>query len=175
MSLKEELNKEMADLTKIKKPYESAAFILFAILLLQQLIYLFRNLLVLIIGNVTFLSANGWCTSNLMGFVARILGIDSTNWFYIILSILAYFVYYFLIYYFVWNYARKHNLAKWTWTLFIVFGPTVLLIPPYIFFVVYAYRVYLVRFAKRVAKEFKDYDPDKPLPEEIVKEEPAAQ
>jgi hypothetical protein len=73
-----------------------------------------------------------------------------------------------LIFYFVWNYARKRNLAKWTWTLFVVFGPTILLIPPYIFFVAYAYRTYLVRFFKKVVSEFKEYNPDEPLKEDEV-------
>lgn len=168
MNFKEELQKEAAELKKVKRPYESAAFILFAILLGQQLIYLLKNLIDLIFGNTTWLSTNGWCTSNLMGFVSRIVGINSSNWFYIILAILAFVLYYFLIFYFVWNYARKRNLAKWTWTLFVVFGPTILLIPPYIFFVAYAYRVYLVRFAKKVVSEFKEYNPDETLEEDKV-------
>lgn len=169
MSFKEVFDKEVKDLKKVKRPYETAAFLLFAILLGQQLIFLFKALIELIfnINNVSFLSTTGWCTSNLMGFVSRIVFIDSSNWFYIIMGVLAYFLYYFLIYIFVWNYAKKHNLAKWTWTVFIVFGPTLILIPPYIFFVVYAYRSYFVRFAKKLSSEFKDYNPEQPLPEDL--------
>jgi len=167
MSFKEVLDKEVKDLKKVKRPYETAAFLLFAILLVQQLIYLFKALIDVIFNNVNFLTTNGWCTSNLMGFVARIVNLNSTNWFFIIMGILAYFLYYFLIYIFVWNYAKKHNLAKWTWTVFIVFGPTILFIPPYIFFVLYAYRSYFVRFVKKLTTEFKEYDAEQPLPEDL--------
>jgi len=173
MGFKEVLDKEVNDLKKVKRSYETAAFVLFAILILQQLIYLVRNLISLIAGNTTFLSTTGWCTSNLMGFVSRILGINSTNWIYIVLAILAYFLYYFLVYIFVWNYSKKHNLAKWTWTLFVVFGPTIIFAPPYILFAIYAYRQYFFRFIKKVVQEYKDYDPSKLMPEEIETVEPA--
>lgn len=172
MGIKEVLNEEVKDLKKVKRPYETAAFVLFAILLLQQLIYLGYHMIRLVAGTVNFLSTTGWCTSNLMTFVSRIVGLNSTNWFYIILGILAYVLYYFLIYIFVWNYAKKNNLAKWTWTLFIVFGPTILFVPPYIWFVIYAFRPYLARFIKRVVKEFKEYDPEKPMPEDLPDPEP---
>ncbi|XFA98972.1 hypothetical protein ACAG96_08875 [Candidatus Izemoplasma sp. B36] len=172
MGIKEVLNEEVKDLKKVKRPYETVAFVLFAILILQQLIYLGFNLIRFIGGKTTFLSTNGWCTSNLMNFVARIINLGSTNWFYIILGILAFVLYYFLIYVFVWNYAKKNNLAKWTWTLFIVFGPTIILIPPYIWFAVYAFRPYIARFIKRFIKEFKAYDPEKPMPEDIPEPEP---
>lgn len=167
MSFKDELNNEMNELKKVKKPYESAAFLIFAILIFQQLVFLVKALVDFIGKTTTFFSTNVWCNSNLMGFVSRIIGIKSSSWLFVILGIAAYVFYYFLIYIFVWNYCKKHNLAKWTWTLFVVFGPTMLLIPSYIFFVAYAYRSYLVRFAKRVAMEFKEYDINKPMPEEI--------
>lgn len=167
MGIKEVLNEEIKDIKKVKRPYETAAFVLFAILLLQQVVYLGYYLIRLIAGKTTFLSTNGWCTSNLMNYVSRIVNLDSTNWFFIVLGIAAFALYYFLIYLFVWNYAKKNNLAKWTWTLFVVFGPTVFFIPPYIWFVIYAFRPYLARFVKRVVKEFKEFDPEKPMSEDL--------
>ena len=173
------MNEELKDLKKVKRPFETVAFALFAILVLQLLIYFGYNFIRFIAGKSTFLSTNGWCTSNLMGFVSRIINLNSSNWFYIILGIAAFVFYYFLIYLFVWNYSKKNNLAKWTWTLFIVFGPTIFLIPPYIWFVVYAFRPYLARFVKRFVSEFKAYNPDEPMPEEIdepeVKPEPVVE
>lgn len=172
MGIKEVLNEEVKDLKKVKRSYESVAFLLFAILLGQQLIYLIFNLIRLIGGKTTFMSTNGWVTSNLMGFISRIINLGSSNWIYILLGIAGFVFYYFLIYVFVWNYSKKNNLAKWTWTLFIVFGPTVFLIQPYIFFVVYAFRPYLARFAKRMVREFKAYNPDDPMPEDLPEPEP---
>ncbi len=173
MGFKEELNKEMDELKKVRRPYETAAFILFAILVLQQLIYLLKYLIDFISKNSGFLSTNGWTNANLMGFIVRIVGLGSSKWIYVILGVLAFVIYYALMYFFVWNYCKKRNLAKWTWTLLVVFGPTIFLIPSYIWFVVYVFRPYLARFAKKMYQEFKDYDPKKPLPEEAeVEKEP---
>jgi len=58
----------------------------------------------------------------------------------------------------VYKYAEKHNLAKWVWTLFVTFGPTLVFIPPYIFFIIYANRVYFARFFKRVKQEFGEFN-----------------
>jgi hypothetical protein len=158
MSLKSEINSEITELKQVKKPYESVAFLLFMLLLIQQLVYMIFNVVKFITNN-TFVSGNGWLTSNLMGFVARILNLGSANWIYIIFTILAYLLYYLLIYVFVWNYCKKNNLAKWTWTLFVVFGPAVFLAPPYIWFVLYVFRPYFAKFAKKFISEFKSFEP----------------
>ena len=169
MSLKEEFNKEAAELKQVKRPYETVAFILFGLLVLQQLIYMFKNV-INFIGSAGFVASNGWLTSNLMGFVIRILNLGSTKWIYVILAILAFVLYYFLIYILVWNYCKKNNLAKWTWTLFVVFCPTIFLAPAYIWFAIYAFRPYLAKFAKMFVEEFKSYKPGQEEPKEKVKE-----
>ncbi|MCK5731707.1 MAG: hypothetical protein KAH13_01690 [Tenericutes bacterium] len=168
MSLKEEMNKEITELKQVKRPYESVAFLLFGLLVLQQVIYMFKNVITFI-DKSTFVTTNGWLTSNLMGFIIRILNLGSTKWIYIILAILAFLLYYFLIYIFVWNYCKKNNLAKWTWTLFVVFCPTIFLAPAYIWFAIYVFRPHLAKFAKKFVEEFKSYKPGQEEPIEKAK------
>ncbi len=180
MGLKEEFNREQKELLESKRPYETAAFILFSLLFLQQLFYLGRNFIRFAFDStVTFMSTtNITVGGNLMTFVTRILNIDSTKWIYVLLAIGMWLLYYVLIYYFVWNYCKKRGLAKWTWTTFVVFGPAIFLAPPYIWFVIYVFRPYIMRFIKKAVVEFREFDPNKEFPEEgedyqsKVKEEP---
>lgn len=164
MTIKDVLESERKELQSVKRPYETVAFLITAVLFFQQFFYLVLNF-IKFISNGFFSSAN-FTNANLQGFIVRIVNIDSSSWIIVILAILAWLFYYVAIFLLVWNYARKHNLAKWTWTLFVAFGPTVFLIPAYIWFVIYAYRSYLVRFAKRVVTEFKEFDPQQKFPEE---------
>lgn len=168
MSFKEKFEQERRELQSIKRPYESVAFLLFGLLVLQQLFWLFKNLIDFLDPNQTWFSTGGIITAgNNMGFITRIYSVDNSKWIWVILGTLAYFGYYFLIYLLVWNYCKKNDLAKWTWTLFVVFGPGIILIPSYVFFVAYAFRPYLVRFFKKMYVEFTEFDPNQQFPEEI--------
>ena len=40
------------------------------------------------------------------------------------------------------------------------FGPNIFFAPAYMWLVIYTYRYYLVRFAKRIVLEFKLFDPN---------------
>lgn len=168
MGLKEAIENERKELQSVKRPYETVAFIIFAVLVFQQLFFLVKNFIDFL--NNGFFSTTFMVNANLQNFVTRIVTIDSSKWLFVILGIAAWVLYYFALYLLVWNYSRKHNLAKWTWTLFVAFGPTIFLAPAYIWFVIYAYRFYLVRFAKRVVSEFKSFDPNHKFAEE--EEEP---
>lgn len=159
MSVKVGVKKEIDDLVKFEKPYESVAFIVFSLLLLQQFIYLIKNVIDFT-GSAFLVSSNGWLTSNLMGFIIRILNLGPNKWVYIVLAILAYLLYYFFMYALIWKYCKKNNLAKWTWTLFVVFCPTIFLAPAYIWFVMYAFHPYLVKFVKKLVVEFNSYQPN---------------
>ena len=161
MSLKASFSKEMADLKTNKRPYETAAFIIFMVLLIQQV----GLLLVRFIGFIQ----NGWFgTGNLTtpGFFARIITIDNNSWAYVILGLLAFVIYYVLIYKFVYRYCAHHGYAKWTWTLIVAFGPNILLTSPYYIYALYVFRPYVFRFVKRIVEEFKAYDPKQPFKEE---------
>ncbi len=164
MGIKEVVNQERKDLKSVKRPYETVAFTIFAVLFFQQVFFIFKNFLDYL-NNNWFNTAN-IANANLQGFVARIITMNNTKLIFIAVGILAWMFYYFAVYILVWNYARKHSLAKWTWTLFVVFGPTIFLAPSYIWFVIYAYRKYLVRFAKRVVLEFKEFNTEHKFPEE---------
>jgi len=167
MGLKETFIEEKRDLQAVKRPYETVAFILFSLLLLQQLFYWVKNLIDFIKAGAGWFSiANITTQGNLQNFVLRIININGASWLWIILGFIAFIGYYFLIYVFVWNYCKKNNLAKWTWTLFVVFGPTIFLAPPFVWFAIYVFRPYIARFAKRVAVEFKEFSPNEEFAEE---------
>ena len=159
MGFKEGLEREKHALASKKRPYESAAFLIFAILMLQQLFFLLRNIYRFIKNGGTFSTANITVVNNLQGFFSRIVFIDSSKWIYVIGAILALVLYYFLIYLLVWNYCKKRGHAKWTWTLLIVFGPNIFFMPPYIFYAVYVFRSYFYRFFKTLVEEYKAFDP----------------
>ena len=168
MGFKETFQQEKRDLKAVKRPYETVAFLLFALLLLQQLFYWVKNLIDFMkVGNSWFSTANILTQGNLQTFILRIINIDSSKWVWVIFGLLAFIGYYVLIYFFVWNYCKKNNLAKWTWSLFVVFGPTIFLAPPFIWFAIYVFRPYIARFAKRVVVEFKEFDPNEEFPEEV--------
>ena len=89
MSLKEVIASERQDLQAVKRPYETAAFIIFALLFIQQVAYLVYHLVrfAFTINFTSFMSMNNVCTGNLQLFVARIVALDSDNWLVIILGI----------------------------------------------------------------------------------------
>ena len=167
MGLKEIIQQEKKDLKSAKRPYETVAFILFALLVYQQLFYWFINIIDFMkVGTTWFSVANITTQGNLQGFVIRIISINISSWLWVILGFIAFLGYYVLIYFFVWNYCKKNNLAKWTWTLFVVFGPTIFLTPPFVWFAIYVFRPYIARFAKRIVFEFKEFDPNNVFEEE---------
>lgn len=172
MGFSEELKKESQELKAVKRPYETAAFLIFAIMLFQQLAYWlirmnnFRKAIKAAAGtwNPTF-NTNLPTTP---AFVIRIIQIDATKWLYVLLGLIGLVLWYFLIYLFVWNYCRKRKLAKWTWTVLIAFLPVnILFIPAYILYAVYVFRPYFFRFIKRMVEEYKAYNPSVPFPEEV--------
>jgi len=184
MSLKDVIREEKNDLQGIKRPYETAAFLIFAVMFIQQIgfwvLRLFQHL-----KNIKA-AAGAWnpaFSTNLPttpAFVIRIIGIDTTKWMYIILGFLALALWYFLIFIFVWNYCKKHGYAKWTWTTLIVFLPvgTIFLMPVYIWYAVYVFRPYIMRFIKRAVVEYKEFDPNHKFSEDIaepVVEEPVVE
>ena len=167
MSLKEKIQLEKTDLMQNKRPYETAAFIIFSVLFLQQVFYLLRAITQFMKKTNTFFnSANITNIANNQGFFNRIVGIDLTSWMYVLLAIAALVFYYFLIYIFVWNYCKKRGHAKWTWTLIVVFGPYMFLAPAYIWYVLYVFRPYIFRFMKKGFNEFKSFNPDHKFEEE---------
>jgi hypothetical protein len=167
MGFKETFEKEKRDLSNVKRAYESVSFLLLTLLVVQQLFYWGKNLIDFLDANNTWFStANIITQGNLQGFVVRIIGIDSSKWLWVILGLVAYLGYWFLMYLLVWSYCKKQNLAKWTWTLFVAFGPTIFFAPPYIWFAIYAFRPYIARFMKRAYEEFKSFDPNTEFEEE---------
>lgn len=183
--LKQELMKEQKDLLSGKRPYESAAFVIFAVLMFNQLFWItnafikyFKDLHKSNVAEAAtpgsgwnvYFTANSFnitAINNLQNFFNRILGIDSSKWYIIAIAFLALGLFYFLIYLLVWNYARKRGLPKWTWTLFILYGPTVFFMPPYMWFVLYVFKDYFFRFVKRIVEEYKAFDVNKKFSEEV--------
>ncbi len=173
MGFKEEIDREKHALSSNKRPYETVSFLIFAILFLQQLFYLGRNIWLFIKNGGFFSVTNITAVGNLQNFFNRIVFIDSSKWIYVIAAIAVLGLYYFLVYKLVWNYLKKRNKAKWTWTLLIVFGPNILFMPPYLFYAIYVFRVYFFRFLKSIVEEYKEFDPKKlnEKEEELLKEE----
>lgn len=172
MSFREDLLKEKNELKDSKRPYETAAFILFALLVFQQVFYWLRSFIRFLDSTVTwFPITNITAAANNQAFILRLINIDNSKWIWVLLGFAAWILYYFLIYVFVWRYCSRRGMAKWTWSLFVAFGPTMILIPSYMFFVLYVFRDYFFRFCKRVVVEFKNYDPSVPFPEEIEETE----
>lgn len=167
MSLKDKIQTEKEDLIQNKRPYETAAFMIFSVLMIQQVFFLLRAVFQFMKkSNIFFNSANITNVANNQNFFNRIVGIDSTSWLYVLLAIAALGFYYFLMYLFVWNYCKKRGQAKWTWTLIVVFGPTMFLAPAYIWYVIYVFRPYIFRFLKKGYVEFKSFKPDQKFEEE---------
>jgi len=174
MGFKEVINKEREDLKNVKRPYETASFIVLAILIIQNLFFWFRNIIEFMDkANNWFSTAGITVAMNNSGFVARLISLESDKWLYVILGFLAFLLYWVLIYFFVWNYCRSRGLAKWTWTLFVVYGPTIIFVPALVWYVIYAFRPYFFRFIKRVVVEFNEFDPNQQFEEDV--EEPEVQ
>lgn len=161
MGLKENIDREKQSLMSTRRPYETAAFIIFSLLFLQQMFYLIRSLY-LFAKNKTFFSlTNITSTGNLQAFFNRTVVIDSTKWIWVILAVAFLALYYFLIYVFVWRYCKRRNLAKWTWTTLVVFGPALFFMPAYMFYIIYIFREYFFKFIKTVVEEYKGFDINK--------------
>lgn len=164
MSFKDQFSREKDAIVNNKRPYETAAFILFAILFLQQVFYLFRALIKFMgKSNAFFSTANITTAANNQGFFIRLVNMDSSSWFYVLLGVIGLIAYYFIIYLFVWNYCRKRDYAKWTWTLIVVYLPNIFFVPAYIWYAMYVFRPYIFRFIKRGIEEYKAFNPEAEL------------
>ena len=159
MGFKDDLDREKHSLMSSKRPYETAAFIIFSLLLLQQLFYLGRSLYDFIKNGGFFRLTNITSVGNLQAFFNRTVNIDASKWMYVIIAIALLALYYFLIYIFVWNYCKKRNLAKWTWTTLVVFGPGMIFMPAYMLYIIYIFREYIFKFIKTIIEEYKAFDP----------------
>ncbi len=157
MSVKEKLKTEKSSLMNKTRPYETVAFIIFAILFLQQIALLFVSLYRFATGGVlTFFSMANQTTP---GFFGRIIAIDNQDGFIVFLAFLAYLFFYAIIYVFVFSYCERHGYAKWTWTLLVVFGPNIFLISPLYIYAAFVFRPYLFSFMNTMIAEFKEHKP----------------
>lgn len=161
MSFKENFENEVKDLKSFKKFYETIAFFVFSILVVQQLFFLVVNLIDF--KKNTWFSTNNFSTSNLQGYVNRIVGIDSSSVLVVIIAIIAWVLYYVFLYFVVFKFSSKRGMSKWTWTLFVAFGPTIFLAPAYIWFILFAYRYEIYSIFKKLVTEIgtKNEKPDK--------------
>jgi len=174
MSIKDEIVNEKNQLISVKRPFETAAALLFLIFFVQQMFYIFLNFIEYFrqIGvrndfvasggtsyGVNFSYNMNGSTPNIPLFVSRILGVDPSKFFWVFVSLLFLALWYFLIYILVWNYSNKHGYAKWTWTALIAFGPgTIFLVPVYLWYAIYVFRPHVFRFVRKGVDEFKEYD-----------------
>lgn len=175
MSFKDVIKEESKDLQSVKRPYETAAFLIFAVMFIQQIgFWILRVSQQLKAIKAAAGAWNPTFSTNLPttpAFVIRIIQIDATKWLYVFLGLVALGFWYFLIYLFVWNYCKKHGYAKWTWTVLIVFLPVNLfLMPAYVWYAIYVFRPYIMRFIKRAVVEYKEFNPNHQFLEDI--EEP---
>jgi hypothetical protein len=161
MGLKENIDKEKQALMSTRRPYETAAFIIYSLLFLQQMFYLIRSLYFFAKNKTFFSLTNITSVGNLQAFFNRTVVVDSSKWIWVILAIAFLVLYYFLIYIFVWRYCKKRNLAKWTWTTLVVFGPGLFFMPAYMFYIIYVFREYVFKFIKTVVEEYKAFDLNK--------------
>jgi len=180
MSFKEELQKEKNALVSVKKTFESAAFLIFSIMFVQQLFYIIlrfskyfkdigtRNDSVALGGTTYSVFFNFGSTPNVPLFVGRILNQGADKFFYIFLTFLFFVLWYGLIFLFVWNYCRKNNGAKWTWTALITFGPTsIIFIPTYLIYAIYVFRAHVFRFIRKGVNEYKKYNENYVFEDEV--------
>jgi len=161
MGIKENIDREKQSLMSKRRPYETAAFIIFSLLFLQQMFYLIRSLYLFAKNRTFFSLTNITSTGNLQAFFNRTVVVDSTKWIWVILAIAFLVLYYFLIYIFVWRYCKKRNLAKWTWTTLVVFGPGLFFMPAYMFYIIYVFREHFFKFIKTIVEEYKSFDVNK--------------
>ncbi len=170
MSFKEKFSNEAKDLRSFKKFYETIAFIVLAALILQQMFHLVWNLRNFVKND--WFTMNNVATANLQGFVGRTIGMDPTSTFWVIASIAAWVLYYVFMYFAVFNFASKRGMSKWTWTLFVLFGPNVIFAPAYIWFILFAYRYEIYAIFRKVVKEVGESGEDLEEDVEVVEEEP---
>ena len=183
MSIKEELNKEKEQLISVKRPYETAAALLFGIFFVQQMFYILLNFIEyfkrvgerndFVAGGGTTYTVNfgfniNGSTPNIPAFVTRVLAVDPSKFFWILITLLFLALWYFLIWLLVFNYCRKRGYAKWVWTALIAFGPaTIFLVPTYMLYAIYVFRPYVFRFIRKGVNEFKEFDEKYVFEEEI--------
>lgn len=158
MGFKDELDKEKHSLMSSRRPYETVSFIIFSLLFLQQLFYLLRSLFKFIKNGGNFVVTNITSVGNLQAFFNRTVFVDSSKWIWVLFAVALLILYYFLIYVFVWRYCKRRNLAKWTWTTLVVFGPFMFFMPSYMFYVIYVFREYFFKFIKIIIEEYKAFD-----------------
>ena len=168
MSFKDNFSKEKTDLLKFKKAYETVAFFALMVLIFQQLFFLVVN--IINYSKFGFFSTANFVSANLQAFVSRIVGINNTSVIFMIFGILAWLGYYALLYLVVFVPAHKRNMSKWTWTLYVAFGPTILFIPAYIWFILYLFRTPIINTVKKVVEEYKTHKVEENNIEEVKEE-----
>ena len=172
MGFKDDLDREKHSLMSSRRPYETAAFIIFALLFMQQMFYLIRSLYDFVKNGGNFIVTNITSAGNLQAFFNRTVFVDSSKWIWVLLGIALLGLYYFLVYIFVWRYCKKRNLAKWTWTTLVVFGPGMFFMPAYMIYIIYIFREYIFKFIKTIVDEYKAFDPkEMALKEALLLEE----
>lgn len=60
-------------------------------------------------------------------------------------------------------------MSKWTWTLFVAFGPTIFLAPSQIWFILFAFRNEIFIVYKNILNEYRKQDKVEEVNEEIKK------
>jgi len=143
-----------------KRPYEYVAFVLFLILFVQQIALIFIRFIQYLDrpAATRFYSTASLTTP---GFFSRIIGLGSDSLLYVLLAFLALAFYYALIYILVYRYCDRHDYAKWTWTLLVVFGSSIFFMAPYYFYAAFVFRPYLMRMIKGLVDEYQAIDVDK--------------
>lgn len=166
MGFKESFNHGKEQLEKGKKPFETASFLLLVVLLGYQWFSVINMYIFKWANNNTAFSTR---LSNLPVFVDRFydMGNNLGNFF----APLIYIGYLLLVFILVWWYCNKRGYAKWTWTLIVLFAPSIFLVPPVVLYAAYAFRVYLYRFIKSIILDFNNYDLAEDLAELEVEEE----
>jgi hypothetical protein len=165
MSSGDSFNKEINNLVKFKKVYESIAFIALLVLIFQQFAYLVVNIINFVTGG--FFSTASFTNANLQGFISRIVNINSSSWVFVVLGILAWFGYYVLLFFLVFRFSSKRKMSKWTWTLFVAFGPTIFLAPAFIWFILFAFRYEIYGVFKRLVEDYRNAKPKEYIEEEV--------
>ena len=153
MSFKEDFSKERTNLLNFKKIYETVACLALMVLIFQQLVYLVVN--IVNYSKFGFFSTANFVSANLQSFVSRIVAINNASIIFMIFGILAWFGYYAALFFLVFRQSHKKNMSKWTWTLYVAFGPSILFIPAYIWFILYLFRAPIINAVKKVVEEYK--------------------
>jgi len=158
MNLKEELQQEKEELMKNKKPHETVAFILFAILFAQQFLILLYRIVEYIVDWIDPATATTYFDCSSMttpAFFQRIVLIDSKSVLLILLALAALAFWYILIYKLVFEYSQKHGMSKWTWTTLVMFGPNLVFVPAYMIYIAFVFRKPLIDFMRKILKDVK--------------------